>query len=72
MRMCNYCTLWNAPHANAVEVVGYDATIGFTQWANKPCTTNAFVRPLLLPFLADAYLPTRSLTYSSATVPFPS
>ncbi|TDL24037.1 amidase signature enzyme [Rickenella mellea] len=23
------------------EVVGYDATIGFTQWANKPCTADA-------------------------------
>ncbi|KIJ62913.1 hypothetical protein HYDPIDRAFT_182577 [Hydnomerulius pinastri MD-312] len=25
------------------EITGYDATIGFTHWANKPCTKNAFV-----------------------------
>ncbi|KAF8120361.1 amidase signature domain-containing protein [Boletus edulis] len=25
------------------EISGYDATIGFTHWANKPCTTDAFL-----------------------------
>ncbi|KAG6372254.1 amidase signature domain-containing protein [Boletus reticuloceps] len=27
----------------ADEISGYDATIGFTHWANKPCTTDAFL-----------------------------
>lgn len=27
----------------ADEIVGYDATIGFTHWANKPSTRDAFV-----------------------------
>ncbi|KIJ14359.1 hypothetical protein PAXINDRAFT_169765 [Paxillus involutus ATCC 200175] len=25
------------------EIVGYDATIGFTHWADKPCTKDAFI-----------------------------
>ena len=28
----------------SVEIAGYDANIGFTQWANKPCKEDAQVR----------------------------
>lgn len=32
----------------ADEIVGYDATIGFTHWANKPSTKDAFVSQILV------------------------
>jgi Asp-tRNA(Asn)/Glu-tRNA(Gln) amidotransferase A subunit family amidase len=37
-----------------VEVVGYDASVGFTQWANKPSTKNADIVDL---FLAAGAIP---------------
>lgn len=30
--------------ARTVEIAGYDAGIGFSQWSNKPCTSDAQVR----------------------------
>ncbi|KAF8135201.1 amidase signature domain-containing protein [Boletus edulis] len=42
----------------ADEISGYDATIGFTHWANKPCTTDAFVSSLsVLMCLSCAHSP---------------
>lgn len=33
----------NGTLTSAVDITGFDTTIGFTQWANKPATANADV-----------------------------
>ena len=45
----------------ADEIVGYDATIGFTHWANKPSVKDAFVSRLLVYMsFCCTYLPTKA------------
>lgn len=51
----------------ADEILGYDATIGFTHWANKPSTKDAFVRPLLIPISLSHSHPPTSLSPSAET-----
>ena len=34
-----------------VEISGYDTSLGFSQWANKPATRNADVCRIFTPFL---------------------
>ena len=70
---CTYLSAGQSVHMLNIcadEIDGYDATIGFTHWANKPSTKDAFVSQLfVLMSFCSTHLPRSSSLSAERRVP---